>query len=404
MKRLLLLAAAVALLLPARIFSVASAGPVQARPIVVPFELANRHIIVKATINGSKPLPLVLDTGADQMLLTMDRAKQLGLALRGSVRVGGAGPGSQQGALVSNATWSLVGVESLKQPVTMALPLTQLADALGVDADGIIGGEFIREFVLEVDYQAKTLTFHDPASFTYSGRGETLPLDFTPDRHPVLRATVTPAGSAPTEESFLLDLGGGGALVLHSPFVNKHELLKRQPATIRAIGGAGAGGKTAGQMGRVADFQIGSAHLSNVLTMFSEDSAGAFANPRLAGNIGAQIANRFRMFLDYKRKRIILEHSVIFDHPYDRAFSGLAIRGEGPDHRSFRIIDVLEKSAATDVDLKVDDVVTAIDGRPASELTLTTILEMFEKPVTYEVTVRRGSKPVVVKLTPRRMV
>ena len=83
--------------------------------------------------------------------------------------------------------------------------------------------------------------------------------------------------------------------------------------------------------------QIGSFRINNPITLLSEASAGAFADDTLAGNIGAQIANRFRRFLDYGRRRIILEPSSAFGNPYDRAFSRLALRAEGADYRALRV-------------------------------------------------------------------
>jgi hypothetical protein len=38
-----------------------------------------------------------------------------------------------------------------------------LSSAIGRSMDGIIGGEFIRQFVVELDYGARRLTLHQPA-------------------------------------------------------------------------------------------------------------------------------------------------------------------------------------------------------------------------------------------------
>jgi aspartyl protease/PDZ domain-containing protein len=372
-------------------------------PIVIRFELTMRHVIVNVRVSKSRPLSFVFDTGADRAIIRTDVAKELGLSLEGAVDVGGAGPGTQAGRRVKNATWSLVGHEAFAQPVALALPLPRLSTSLGRDVDGIIGGEFIRQFVLEMDYQARTLTLHDRDRFRYSGRGETLPIEFTPGNNPVVTARVTRRGGEPLERRFMLDTGSGAALILHSPFVAEQHLPGDQ-ATVRAIGGAGAGGTTAGRIGRVASLQIGSFTISDPLTLFSEDKAGSFANPALAGNIGGQIASRFRLFLDYGRKRLILEPSPTFAEPFDRAFSGIAVRAEGPDYHTFRVHEVLEQSSATDAGIREGDVITAIDGKPADALTLSTINEMLETPVAYVLTIRRAQQILTVTLTPRKLV
>lgn len=381
------------------------AVPQTSRPAVsIPFELATRHVIVSVSVNRSRPLSFVLDTGADRAIIRLDVAKQLGLRLEGAVKTGGAGPGTQMGSRVRNATWSLAGHDAFVQPVTMAFPLPGLSAAMGRDVDGIIGGEFIKQFVVELDYQARSITLHDPAAFEYTGRGETLPLEFTSNTHPVLRAAVTPIGGQPLERRFVLDIGSGLALALHSPFVAEQNLLGEQSKTIRLIGGAGAGGRTVGRLGRVASLQIGSFTISNPITLFSEDKGGAFANPSLAGNIGAQIASRFRLFLDYGRRRLILEATQALSEPFDRAFSGMSLRAEGTDYRTFRVHEVLEGSPATDAGIEVGDIIASIDGTPADRLTLSTINAMLEQPRAYDLTVVRGQRTITVTLTPRRLV
>lgn len=378
--------------------------PSTGAPVTITFELVTRHVIVHAKVNNSRPLSFVLDTGANAAIVTMATATELGLTLEGNVQGRGAGPGTQAGRRVTNATWSLVGLEKISQPVSLALPMTLLPSGLGHDVDGIIGGEFIKQFVLALDYQARTITFHDRKTFRYNGNGQTLPLDFTADGHPVLKAAVTPLGGAPIEHRFMLDIGSGLALALHSPFVAEHNLLREQSGTIRAIGMAGAGGVSVGRLGRVGTVQIGTFTIANPITLLSEDKAGAFANASLAGNIGAQIASRFRMIFDYGRRSIILEPSATFADPFDRAMSGIALRGEGSDHRTFRVKEVLENSPATEAGLAEGDVITSIDGVAASTLTLTAILEMLDKAVARELTLQRGEQVLKVTLTPRRLI
>ena len=369
----------------------------------IPFELATRHVMLKVRINNSRPLSFILDTGANVAIVRMPVANELGLQLEGSVSAGGAGAGRQAGQRVKNARWSLVGLPDFSQPVAMALPFEALPVALGRDVDGIIGGEFIKEFVLELDYQAQRLMVHDRRSFSYRGKGESLPIQLNSNNHPVVNATVTPAGGNPVEVPFVLDIGSGGALILHSPFVAAQALPGEQK-TIRAIGMAGAGGKSLGRIGRVTSLQIGSFALKDVATTFSQDRAGAFADPSTAGNIGAQIVRRFRMFLDYGRKRLTLEPSPVYDEPFEGPTTGLVVRAFGADYRTFTISEVLEDSPATEAGLQVDDVITAVDGVAAENLTLTQVLEKITKPGAYRLTIRRGDQSIPVTLTSRRLI
>lgn len=373
-----------------------------APPVTIPFDLANRHIVLKTRVNGSRPLSFVLDTGADAAIVMTKVAEELGLKQGAPVAVGGAGANRQTGALVNGATWSIDELKGFAQPVAIALPLMQLSTGMGQDIDGIVGTQFIRQYVLEVDYQARTITVHDRNSFTYQGSGTEIPIEFY-QAHPTISATVTPMGGQPITQRFVVDLGSSMALALHSPFVADQNLLGPQSKTIRLIGAAGAGGSVSGRVGRVQSLQIGPYQLSQVVTVFTEDVAGAFADRNLAGNIGMQIATRFRVFLDYSRNRIILEPSKAFRDPFGVASPGMAVRTDG-DYHTFRVKEVLENAPAAEAGIVAGDVITAIDGTPASQLTLTNLIEMFELPVAYELTLKRGNQEVTARLTPRKLV
>jgi hypothetical protein len=211
-------------------------------------------------------------------------------------------------------------------------------------------------------------------------------------------------GGQPIKGTFLLDIGSSGALALHSPFVLEHHLLGPSLKTIRVIGSGGAGGQTAGRIGRSSELKISRFRIVSPTTLFSEDKSGAFANKALAGNIGQRIASRFRLFLDYGHERIILEPVANFSAPFDRAYGGLAFVGEDKDYTTFRITDVLEDSPASEVGLQKDDVILKVDEMPAAELSLTKLSEMFERPVAYKLTIRRGDNTLQVTLKPRRLV
>jgi S1-C subfamily serine protease len=231
-----------------------------------------------------------------------------------------------------------------------------------------------------------------------------VPIKLNAAGHPTIQAAVTPVGKEPIMGTFVIDIGSGGSLALHSPFVREHGLAGANTKTIKAIGIGGAGGPSQGRIGRVSALKIGSFTIASPTAMFSEDTAGAFANAAIQGNIGQQIMSRFKIFLDYSRTRIILEPSETFGAPFDRAVSGLSLTTEGADYKIFRVTDVLENSPASEAGLQRKDIITAIDGRAAAELTITAVLELLERPVLYKLTIKRGDQTLAVTLTPRHMV
>jgi hypothetical protein len=407
MKRRALLSLIVfSLLLPtaaSRTFQTTPKPAAVASTVTIPFELVNKHVVIQVKVNNSRPLSFVLDTGDKFAIIDLDRAKELGLSLQGELRVGGAGSERPTGAFVRDSTFTIPGLAGFSQPVNIALPVRNLGPRLGQDFDGILGSEFIKEFVVELDYQARVLKLHDKDRFSYTGPGESIPIKLNGAGHPIIDGEVTPIGSDPVKGKFVLDIGSGAALILYSPFVTEHHLLSSNLKTIKAIGVSGAGGASTGRIGRVTALKIGTFTISNPTTMFSEDKEGALASSAVLGNIGAQVMSKFRLLLDYSHDRIVFEPNSTFPEGFERAYGGLAMVAEGKDYRTFRITDLLDNSPAAEAGLQKNDIITAIDGKPAADLTLSKLNEMLERPASYKLTVRRGEQTLQVTLTPRKM-
>lgn len=381
---------------------VASQTATSPAPQVIPFEFVNRHILIPLKVNNSRPLWFILDTGDQYAVINLDVASELNLKLRGQVRVGGAGAQIQTGAFVDEATFAVQGLKDFTQPVTLALPIGHLASRLGQDFDGIIGSDFISQFVVEIDYQARVLRLHDKNNFKYTGPGEAVPIKFM-HGHPILEAEVTPQGGTPIKGDFVLDIGAGLALALYTPFVNSHNLLNNIK-TIQSLGVAGAGGEASGRSGRVAQLKIGRYAIKEPITFFSEDKAGALATSEICGNIGARVASKFTLFLDYNRKQIIFEPNSSFNEPFTQPTAGISLIAEGKDYRTFKITDVLQNSPAQEAGLQKDDIILEVDGTTSRTLTLSRLHDLFEQPVSRKLTIRRGNSLLNVILTPRRLI
>ena len=379
-------------------------APAVAPRVSVPFELVNRHIVLAATVNGSAPLSFVLDTGDQVGVIDLERARQLGLPLGRELRVGGVGASQMTGYVLTGVTFVVPALPQAPQRLALALPLTPLATRLGHEFDGIMGADFIRQFVVEIDYARRTVALHDPAAFAYDGPGESVPIRFNAAGHPLIDAVVTPLGGEPIAGRFLIDIGSGGSVALHSPFASAHHLPAAGDKTIRAIGLSGAGGEGTGRFGRIAALTIGRVTLTRPTALFSADTAGAFADATIAGNIGFDILRRFRLFLDYSRQRIIFEPAPGVDAPFARPSTGFTFETAPRDFHAFTVTDVLEATPAAEAGLKAGDVIAAVDGRPAAELTLTAISDLFEQPVRRTLTIQRGSEALAIALTPRVLI
>lgn len=370
-----------------------------AAPVTIPFESLNGLIAIPIRINESAPLLGIVDTGAKPSIVAIERAREMGLALQGAVKVGGTGSGAATGAFVQQAALTLDALTGFSQPVTLAIPLDAIARRIGRRIDGIVGTDFLRSFVTEVDYERHVLTLHDAQTFVYRGTGTVVPMALDTNGHPTVTALVTPVGKPEIEATIKLDLGGSGSITLHTPLVQRHGMTDPGVPTTRVIGATGMGGRVAGRTGRLASFTIGGVIFERPVAVFAADTAGAYATASIDAHVGARIASRFRVFLDFVRGRLILEPNASAGATFDRPSAGVALEADGPDYRTLRVIDVLEDGPGATAGIRAGDVITSVDG--STTMTLLEVLRRFELATPCELVLLRSGQPVKVTVTPR---
>lgn len=190
---------------------------------------------------------------------------------------------------------------TLTQSISGALDFSGLVPRSGHRMDGMLGYDFIRRFVVAIDYVKQELRLYDPRAFHYDGPGTAIPLIFI-DNQPHAIAEVRLADGASIKGRMVIDVGSGGALALTKPFADANHLRDRIGPTIQRPA-AGIGGRVMSDVGRVAQLKLGVVEIPRPVTALAGGSAGNFSgNDKWIGNIGGDILRRFTVFLDYANK------------------------------------------------------------------------------------------------------
>jgi hypothetical protein len=369
----------------------------------IPFELYANVIFLQARVNNSPPLWFILDTGASGTLINTSRVKGLGLKYLDTAKLTGMG-GSVKGDYLGGATFSLPGVEVFDRKI-VSMPIDPLLSRVGRVVDGVIGYDFFKLFVVEIDYVAKTINLYDPRGYTYSGPGERVPFRVRGKGTPFTRVKIELAGRDAVEGEFEIDTGADSALSINGPFTEAHGLLKSLAHKSGTLTGAGAGGDSPYISARVGSMQLGRFRFESPVVSFSQDTKGSGASTESAGQLGTEIFRRFRVVFDYSRGRMILEPNQNFSEPFETDMSGLDLVAEGSDLRTFTVNAVEANSPADAAGLREEDVLVAIDGRPVAELNLDQLTSMFtHEGKEYELTVKRGQETLKVKMKLRRLI
>ncbi len=385
----------------------ASAHDARSDGIEIPFQIISNKPWVEVRINGSDPRWFILDTGcAGGSVIARDCAKSLNLALGDESQVAGlgAGEGVKVGVTSTHDVRLDVGGVLLQAPELGVFALDHVEPYEGRSLDGLIGGDFMQQHVVEIDYARRKLRVYDPATFAYSGSAPAIPITFH-DGLVVAEAKLTPPGRAEMPCRVVVDTGVRTTVVWYSPFVAKESLLASQPHVVTGTIGGGASGETKGDIGRLDNMKIGALTIAKPTVVFSRDASGVFAGKDEDGLLGGEILRQCKVTFDYAHKRLYLEPNAgAFTH-FDADMSGLFIVASGPSFERVVIQSVAPGTPAAEAGLAKGDEIVAIDERSTAGRTLDEVRDLFKKDgAKYRVEVKRGAEERVVTLNLRRLI
>jgi len=151
----------------------------QAAPITVaeiPFQYREGLLWVKVNISKSeKPLNFLLDTGAGVSAINLTTAKRIGLKLGQEVTVHGVETtltGHWQQRMFAKAGGVRLPSEYL------AVDLEKLSHSCELPVDGLIGADFFRGRIVQIDFDAQKIRLLKPQKGDESNKG--LPLELRP--------------------------------------------------------------------------------------------------------------------------------------------------------------------------------------------------------------------------------
>lgn len=269
-----------------------------------PLRLHGDQLYVEARVDGAGPFPFLLDTGATVTVVDRALADSLGLRVRAGGRLSGAGRGALAAGVAPGSRVTVGGLTAGGPGVTVAPVDSAMSGYTRRRVAGIVGYPFFRGRTVELDPAAGRLRVHDPSSFVYRGDGHVLPLRV--DRGwPHLGAMVELPGGERLPVELVVDLGAGPAVVLSSPFVERHDLLGRLGAGGGAREGAGVGGSGRFRLVRLPGLRAGELSVEGLTAALAVD--GTLDYRRFDGVLGWGLLRRYRVLLDYRGERLVLE-------------------------------------------------------------------------------------------------
>jgi len=371
----------------------------------IPIRVADHLVYMNGQINGSRRLSVVLDTGSSLTVVATNVANEIALRPEGSAEAAGIGHGSSQKLRYAEDVHLFWGDDparlSIDHQRIAIFTIGFVADQVGVPTDAIFGGNVFRNFRVTVDYDRERATFGPPSS-AVEDAGGSIPIKIYGDT-PYVQAVLKSADGSGVIGLFLLDSGTTGALVLNQKFLSAHPQVTNGRKFVDAPSANAVGGRIDMRLVRIAGLDFGSFHFSEPVAAVPNSSAGTFANPEIAGFIGAEILRRFIVSWDYAHEQVFLKPDSHLADAFEADASGLRLTVTPPDFGTIRVAVVLADSPAAEAGLRAGDVITTVDGK--SGLELWRIAEELKRPgAAPALSILRDGKALTITLHLRRLV
>ncbi len=314
-----------------------------------PFSLEGQHVYLRGSVCG-RQADFLLDSGAGATVIDSALAEELGLEAAGEFSAIGLG-GSAAFSFVEVPEYSAAGAAVRGQTLAV-MPLDEVFyPATGRHLGVVLGYDFLSRFVAEIDFGARTITLHDPAGWSWTGRGSALPARRVMS---LLAIEVVVEDGIPA--TLLLDTGAGGAVHLGPRFFEENPGFMAGRDTL-GVTMQGVGGEGGASLFRIDSLRLGAYTVPGGLsTRIGEIPVLG----RFDGILGVAVLSRFVVTLDYAGSRVILEPSSSFTEGLPENMTGLGARTDG-----IRVVvdEVIAGSPSEEAGILPGEAILAVDGR-----------------------------------------
>jgi hypothetical protein len=263
------------------------------KPLVeISYRAVGKLVYLPVQVNGSKPLWFVFDTGAPFSIIDVAAAGKLNVKARSSGMIHGAGRGEVPAGDAGEVRFTVGG---LATRVTHAKLVDLSKVPVPAKIDGILGAEFLEQYVVRIDPTRHQIAFYDPNHFVYRGEGRSMPLELTDSRLYVRVGLAARPGEL-VERRLRVDTGSEDSV--------DDDTVRNSPTTTRTTLGNGLGASYEDVSGVYDTVIIGPYTFRQVW-----GPAGA------ASIVGMEMMRRFTLTFDTKHGLLYLDPNSSFNEP-----------------------------------------------------------------------------------------
>lgn len=299
---------------------------------------------------------MVFDTGAAANLLSEKSAKAHNIDLSGSTQVqGAAGASNMKMTAPLNFT---IGKTEVKSQPFVVMDISHLGEE-DAPIDAVLGASILLQFMVEIDYDNQNLVLYERGNGPDLEGWQEVKVDLMPFRIPVIEGTIKLNDGKEYTGKYLVDTGAALTIMFNSNLVREENLIERLGEHYSMVS-TSLSNSDVDQVSTIPSYTVFGHTFENFDTRLSQATQGVNAFPGYHGILGYYVLNRFNMVFDYANSRMFLKPNSHYNDPFPKSYSGLRVeKSQG----QFKVLGVVEGSAAADAQIEKGDMVVSLDGK-----------------------------------------
>ncbi|MBV6639841.1 MAG: PDZ domain-containing protein [Cyclobacteriaceae bacterium] len=337
----------------------------------IPFELYGDHIIIKASVDDSRPLDFIFDSGSGFTVIDEDISRELGLSGK---KIQMNEPATVL-ELIKHNKLAINHFPMEKNIKVYSTDLDHLEISLGRDIDGILGYDLLHHHTIHLNYEKQTMDIYDHGKGPKNG--DAIPFELN-TAIPVVKGSVMLNNSELHAANFYVITGAGTTLDFNSPYAKKYDVIhktgKHYSYPVKGIGQD----ENLHYEGHVLSVSFGKQLIEDLPIGISTAKSGIQASESVAGILGNQVLSMYNITFDIPGKMLYFEKNSNFGKELAVNCSGIDLQ-LSPDKQRLLVHQVFEDSPAAEAGIKLNDELLSVNNKPVSELHLPDIKEMLRQ-------------------------
>ena len=299
--------------------------------VVIPFKFINNLIFIPIKVNGIE-LNFLLDSGVQETILfSMEDKKEVSFFNVEKITLRGLGSEeSIEGLKSGNNTLEVKGLKYTNHLLYIVLDQSfNLSYHIGIPVNGIIGYNFFKSNLVEINYERKRITvYRDKQKIRkkIENKFQHVPITIERSKPYITGSLVLNAVEIPVK--LLIDIGNSDALWL---FQNDSKMIKVPEKNFEDYLGKGFSGDVEGRRALIKKFTMSKFEFYNPIIAFPDTISIRHVTmvKDRSGSVGSEILKRFTVVFDYPNQKMFLKKNGSFYTPFSYNKSGIELQHHG---------------------------------------------------------------------------